>query len=82
MILQKHFASFLPDAARRLSFNALGLTVHGLRHGGASEDKARSDRTLLEIQQKGAWQSFSEEGEDEVTKAAEVIGVVLSERAA
>ena len=42
-IQQTRFASLLLDSGRRLSFSALGLT-HGLRHGGASEDKTRGDR--------------------------------------
>ena len=33
-------------------FNTVGLTVNGLGYGGASVDKARGDRMLMEIQQR------------------------------
>ena len=58
-VAQEKLASPFQAAARRFSLSDLGPTVYGLRHGGASEDKARGDRTLREIQQRGAWQTFS-----------------------
>ena len=32
--------------------------LHSLRHGGASTDRCLNARTLLEVQQRGAWRAF------------------------
>ena len=47
------------EAAGALGCARLVPTPHGLRHGGASHDRAHGTRTLLEIQARGKWRSFS-----------------------
>ena len=45
--------------AAALRSKALRPTPHGLRHGGASHDRACGYRGLLEIQARGAWKAAS-----------------------
>ena len=39
------------------AFNLLDLWPYGLRHTGASEDRARSTRSIEEIKKRGRWSS-------------------------
>ena len=45
------------DAADALGCALLRPTPHGLRHGGASHDKAAGYRSLLDIQARGKWRA-------------------------
>ena len=42
----------------RLKLTGLKLSPYSLRHGGASEDRAMNERSLLEVQKRGGWRSF------------------------
>ena len=39
--------------------HCLGTTLYCLRHGGASHDRSLGERTLAEVQERGAWKSFA-----------------------
>ena len=43
--------------AEGLGIQMLGMSLHGLRHGGASHDRASRSRTLAEAQQRGNWKT-------------------------
>jgi integrase len=46
-------------AIQELGLSALGLTLYGLRHGGASHNRAVGARGLPEVQKRGGWKAFS-----------------------
>ena len=48
-------SSIFQQTAKRLELSELHMTLHGLRHGGASHDRATRSRSLAEIQQRGNW---------------------------
>ena len=47
------------DALKQLRCQQLQITPYTLRHGGASEDRAVSARSLEEVQKRGRWKSFT-----------------------
>ena len=46
-------------AASRVGAGPLHCSPYGLRHGGASHDKAANMRGLLDIQRRGNWKSWA-----------------------
>ena len=42
-------------AAEAVGASVLGVTPHGMRHGGASHDRATRARSLQEVQRRGFW---------------------------
>jgi hypothetical protein len=46
-------------AIQKLGLSALCLTLYGLRHGGASHDRAVRARVLQEMLKRGGWKAFS-----------------------
>ena len=42
-----------------LGLVSTGISLYGLRHGGASHDRSLRERDLKEVQQRGAWRSFT-----------------------
>ena len=47
------------DALKQLRCQQLQITPYTLRHGGASEDRAVSAKSLEEVQKRGRWKSFT-----------------------
>jgi len=46
------------DTLGRLKLTGMKLSPYSLRHGGASEDRAMNERSLLEVQKRGGWRCF------------------------
>ena len=42
-------------AVAELKLDGLSISLHGLRHGGASHDRSSNERTAAEVQMRGGW---------------------------
>ena len=47
------------QAVLTLGLVSTGISLYGLRHGGASHDRSMRSRDLKEVQQRGGWRSFT-----------------------
>ena len=54
-ITPDQFSKLFNQAIVLESLQPLGATPYGLRHGGASHDRATGSRTLTDIQRRGNW---------------------------
>ena len=55
----EHLRVTLHDLLKELGCDKLGLTLHSLRHGGASHDVLSQSRDLLSVQLRGQWRAFA-----------------------